>query len=62
MKAQPPSLQVGLYAPPPFLKAFGIVMEQGEIIHVSNIAFGSKNFLAVMIQAIEIQVGEELGW
>lgn len=45
---------------PPDIEATGVVMEQGKIIHVPQVPVSSQHLLAEMIQAVQIDVGEEL--
>ena len=60
MKAQPPSFQVGLYALLPLLKPYGVVMKERKIIDMSDIAFDPEDFLAKVVESVEVQVGEKL--
>ena len=61
MKPQTPSFQETGDAPPPLLEPIRIVVEKREVVDVAQIAFRPKNLLAEVVEAVEVEVGEELG-
>ena len=60
MQAEPPPLQECADPSSPFFELFAVVVKQREIVDVAQVALRAKNFLAEVIQSIEIEVGEEL--
>ena len=60
VKAQPPALEIFGDALPPHLELFPLVVKQREVVHVAHIPLGPQHFLAEVVQAVQIQIGEEL--
>ena len=60
MKPQPPALQKHGDATPPRFELPGVIVKQGEVVHVAHVTLGPQYFLAEMVQAVEVQVGKEL--
>ena len=59
MQLQPPADEIVLDPPPPFGQHRGIVVEQREIVDVAHIG-GAQDLGDEMIEAVEVEVGEEL--
>ena len=60
MEAQAAAFEEPGDAEPPVLEAFGVVMEECEVVHVAQVALRSQDLLAEVVQAVEVDVGEEL--
>ena len=60
MQAQAAAFQEPGDAEPPALEAFGVVVEEREVVHVAQVALRSQHLLAEVVQAVEMDVGEEL--
>ena len=60
VKAQAPALQKALDPFPPFGELIRIVVEEGEVVHVAHVPLGPQHLLAEVVEAIEVEVGEEL--
>ena len=60
VKAKAPTLQIPLDPPPPLRELLRIVVEQREVVHVPHVPLRAQHFLAEVVEAIEIEVGEEL--
>ena len=58
MQAQAAAFQIASDAVAPFVQLFGAVLEQGEVVHVAQVALRAQRFLAEV--AVQIHVGEEL--
>ncbi len=51
--------EIALDPPAPVRQHGWIVMEQGEVVHIAHVG-RAQNFRHEMIEAVEIEVGEEL--
>ena len=60
MQAKPAAFQIAGNALLPLLQLVGAVVEQGEVVHVAQIALGAQHLLAEVVQSIQVQIGEEL--
>ena len=60
MDFHPPCFQIFLRLPPPSSGLLAILREDQEIIHVADVAFHSQLLFYEMIEAIEMDVREEL--
>lgn len=60
MEPEPPAGKVLPDAVPPRAKLLGVVVEHREVVDVAQIAPRPQDFLAEMIQPVEVHVGEEL--
>ena len=60
MEAQAAAFQEPGEAEPPVLEAFGVVVEEREVVHVAQVAPGSQDLLAEVVQAVGVDIGEEL--
>ena len=60
MEAQAAAFQEAGDAAPPFLEAVGVVVEECEVVHVAQVALRSQDLLAEVVQAVEVDVREEL--
>ena len=46
-------------AVPPVREAFGVVVEEREVVDVAQVALRPQDLLAEVVQAVEVHVGEE---
>ena len=60
LKAQSPAFKIPGDALSPRLKSVPAVVKQREVIHIAQVPFHPQYFLAEMVQAVQIQIGEEL--
>ena len=60
VQANTPAFQIPLDAPSPIRESVGVVVKEGEIVHIANVALGPQHLLAEVVEAVEVEVGEEL--
>ena len=60
MQRQPPPGEISRDPLPPILEHRRVVLEQREIVDVAQIALWPQHFGAEMIEAIQVDIGEEL--
>ena len=60
VQAQAAAFEKPLDALPPFEKLRRIVVEEREVVNVAEVALGSQHLLAEVVEAVEIDLGEEL--
>ena len=60
VKAQPPAFEILGDALSPRLKLLPAVVKQRKVIHVAQVPLRPQYFLAEVVQAVQIQIGEEL--
>ena len=60
VKAETTPFEVAGDPSPPFVQPLGLVVKQHEIVHVAHIALRPQDILAEMIEAVQIDIGEEL--
>ena len=60
MQREPAPGEVHADAPAPLRQHRGAVMEQGEVVHVAQVPQRAQDFLHEVVQAVEVDVGEEL--
>ena len=59
-KPQPAAFQEFRDPGPPFPEVLRVIVKQRKIAHVANVAFHAQHLLAEVVQAIKVEIGEEL--
>ena len=60
MEPQPSAFQEFRDPGPPFPEVLRIIVKQRKIVHVANVALRAQHLLADVVQAIKVEIGEEL--
>ena len=60
MQTQAAALQEMFDSAPPAIELTMVVMKQREIVHVAHVALCAQHLLAEVVQAVQVEIGEEL--
>ena len=60
VQAQAAAFEEAGDAPAPLIELPRVVVEQDEVVHVAQVSFRPQHFLAEVVQAVQIEIGEEL--
>ena len=60
VEAKAPTLQIPLDPSVPLRELARIVVEEREILHVANVSLRPQHLFAEVVEAVEVEVGEEL--
>ena len=60
VQAQAATFQEAGNPAPPVLELPGVVVKQDEVVHIAQVALRTQDFLAEVVQAVQVEVGEEL--
>ena len=60
VQPQAPALEIRRDSIPPVLEPAAVVVKQREVVHVPEISLRPQHFLAEVVEAVQIEIGEEL--
>ena len=60
VEPQPAAFEESGDAVPPLHESLGVIVEQREVVHVAQVALRPQNLLAEVVEAVEMDIGEEL--